>query len=55
MTELLSTLSEAATWFLSQAATVGETIVSTPFLLVSCVVPILGGAFGLFFRLMRRS
>lgn len=55
MTELLSTLTEAGTWFMTQATTVGETIVKTPFLLVSYVVPIIGGAFGLFFRLMRRS
>lgn len=55
MTEMLSTLTEAGAWFMTQASTVGKTIVETPFLLVSCVVPILGGAFGLFFRLMRRS
>lgn len=55
MTDFLSMIGEGATWILSQAGTVGETIVKTPVLAISLVVPILGGAVGLFMRLLRRG
>lgn len=50
MTTFLSSMTEIATWFFSQAAKVGETVVSTPLLLVGVSLSIIGGAIGLFFR-----
>ena len=50
MTTFLSSMTEIATWFFSQAAKVGETVVSTPLLLVGVSLSIIGGAVGLFFR-----
>ena len=50
MTTFLSSLTEVATWFFGQAAKVGETVVSTPLLLVGVSLSIIGGAIGLFFR-----
>lgn len=54
MGSFLSMIGEGATWLLDQAATIGSTIVSTPVLAISLVVPILGGAVGLFMRLLRK-
>ena len=50
MTEFLASMTEIATWFFGQAAKVGETVVSTPLLLVGVSLSIIGGAVGLFFR-----
>lgn len=55
MTTFLSSLSEGATWVLSQAETIGEKIVNTPVLLIGLVVPILGGAIGIFCRLLKHN
>ncbi len=52
MTEFLSMIGEGATWVMSQATTIGTTIVNTPVLAIGLVVPILGGAVGLFTRLL---
>ena len=49
----LAMIGEGATWVMNQATTIGQTIVSTPVLAISLVVPILGGAVGLFTRLLR--
>lgn len=54
MTDFLSMIGEGATWILNQATTIGTTIVNTPVLAISLVVPILGGAVGLFMRLLKR-
>lgn len=51
----LSMIGEGAAWIMGQAATIGTTIVNTPVLAISLVVPILGGAVGLFMRLLRRG
>ena len=53
MGTFLAMISEAATWVMNQATTIGQTIVSTPVLAIALVVPILGGAVGLFTRLLR--
>lgn len=53
MTEFLAMISEGATWVINQATTIGQTIVSTPVLAISLVVPLVGGAVGLFMRLLR--
>ena len=50
MSTFLSSMTEIATWFFGQAAKVGETVVSTPLLLVGVSLTIIGGAVGLFFR-----
>ena len=50
MTEFLASMTEIATWFFSQAANVGQTVVGTPLLLVGVSLSIIGGAVGLFFR-----
>lgn len=54
MAAFLEMIGEGATWILGQAATIGTTIVDTPVLAISLVVPILGGAVGLFMRLLKR-
>lgn len=54
MGSFLSMIGEGATWVLDQAATIGQTIVDTPVLAIGLVVPIVGGAVGLFMRLLRR-
>ncbi len=53
MGAFLAMIGEGATWVMNQATTIGKTIVSTPVLAISLVVPILGGAVGLFTRLLR--
>lgn len=53
MGTFLAMIGEAATWVMNQATTIGQTIVSTPVLAIALVVPILGGAVGLFTRLLR--
>lgn len=53
MGTFLAMICEAATWVMNQATTIGQTIVSTPVLAIALVVPILGGAVGLFTRLLR--
>lgn len=53
MGAFLAMIGEGATWVMNQATTIGQTIVSTPVLAISLVVPILGGAVGLFTRLLR--
>ena len=50
----LPMIGEGATWIMTQAGNIGNTIVNTPVLAISLVVPILGGAVGLFMRLLRR-
>lgn len=55
MSSFLSMIGEGASWIMNQAATIGTTIVNTPVLAISLVVPILGGAVGLFMRLLRRG
>ena len=55
MGSFLSMIGEGATWIMGQAGTIGTTIVNTPVLAISLVVPILGGAVGLFMRLLRRG
>ena len=52
MTEFLSMIGEGATWVMSQATTIVSTIVNPPVLAIGLVVPILGGAVGLFTRLL---
>lgn len=53
MGTFLAMIGEAATWVMNQATTIGQTIVSIPVLAIALVVPILGGAVGLFTRLLR--
>lgn len=53
MTEFLAMISEGATWIMTQATGIGKTIVDTPVLAISLVVPILGGAVGIFKRLLK--
>lgn len=53
MGTFLAMIGEGATWVMNQATTIGQTIVSTPVLAIALVVPILGGAVGLFTRLLR--
>lgn len=52
MTSFLTMIGEGATWIMQQAASIGQTIVDTPVLAISLVVPILGGAIGIFTRLL---
>lgn len=51
----LETMSEVATWIFGQIGTIGSTIMNTPFLLVSTGVFLLGGAIGIFGRLLHKS
>lgn len=53
MSSFLSMIGEGATWIMTQAQSIGTTIVNTPVLAISLVVPILGGAIGIFVRLLR--
>lgn len=55
MTAFLSMISEGATWIMTQATSIGQTIVNTPVLAISLVTPLLGGAIGIFCRLLRHS
>ena len=53
MGSFLTMIGEGATWIMNQATSIGQTIVSTPVLAISLVVPLLGGAIGIFSRLLR--
>ncbi|MCM1309227.1 MAG: hypothetical protein NC223_11560 [Butyrivibrio sp.] len=53
MSSFLSMIGEGASWIMTQAQSIGNTIVNTPVLAISLVVPILGGAIGIFVRLLR--
>ena len=53
MGTFIAMIGEDAPWVMNQATTIGQTIVSTPVLAIALVVPILGGAVGLFTRLLR--
>ena len=55
MTEFLATMSEIATWVFGQVGTVGETIMNTPFLLVTTGVMLVGAAIGIFGRLLSKN
>lgn len=53
MGTFLTMIGEGATWIMNQATSIGQTIVSTPVLAIALVVPILGGAVGIFKRLLK--
>lgn len=53
MGTFLAMIGEGATWIMNQATGIGKTIVSTPVLAIALVVPILGGAVGIFKRLLK--
>lgn len=53
MGTFLTMIGEGATWIMNQATSIGHTIVSTPVLAIALVVPILGGAVGIFKRLLK--
>lgn len=53
MGTFLTMIGEGATWIMNQATGIGKTIVSTPVLAIALVVPILGGAVGIFKRLLK--
>ena len=53
MGTFLSMIGEGAAWIMNQATSIGQTIVSTPVLAIALVVPILGGAVGIFKRLLK--
>ena len=55
MTSFLSTMSEIATWIWGQITTIGETIMGTPYLLVTTGFLLVGGAIGIFGRLLKKS
>lgn len=55
MTAFLSTMSEVSTWIFGQITTVGQTIMDTPFLLVTTGVMLVGAAIGIFGRLLHKS
>ena len=55
MTAFLSTMSEIATWIFGQITTIGSTIMTTPFLLVTTGVMLVGAAIGVFGRLLHKS
>ena len=55
MTEFLGTMSEIATWIFGQVTTVGETIMETPYLLVTTGFLLVGGAIGIFGRLLSKN
>lgn len=55
LAQLLSSAGEVATWIFGQVATVGETIVSTPILMVTMGFLLLGGAIGIFGRLLSKN
>ena len=54
MSNFLETMSEVATWIFGQIGTVGETIMNTPFLLVTTGVMLVGAAVGIFGRLLAK-
>ena len=51
----LETMSEISTWIFGQIGTIGSTIMSTPFLLVTTGFLLVGGAIGIFGRLLKKS
>ena len=55
MTEFLGTMSEIATWIFGQVTTVGQTIMDTPYLLVTTGFLLVGGAIGIFGRLLSKN
>lgn len=55
MTTFLSTMGEVATWIFDKVGTVGQTIMDTPYLLVTTGVMLTGAAIGIFGRLLRKS
>lgn len=55
MTEFLATMSEIATWIFGQVTVVGETIMETPYLLVTTGFLLVGGAIGIFGRLLSKN
>lgn len=55
MGTFLATMSEVATWIFGQVTTVGETIMDTPYLLVTTGVMLVGAAIGIFGRLLSRG
>ena len=54
MSNFLGTMSEVATWIFDQVGTVGETIMETPFFLVTTGVMLVGAAVGIFGRLLAK-
>lgn len=55
MSELLTQLGSVATSVLSQVSSVASTIVGTPILLMTTGILFLGGAVGIFGRLLSKS
>lgn len=55
MGNFLTMIGGGATWIMNQATSIGQTIVNTPVLAISLVVPLIGGAIGIFCRLLRHS
>ena len=55
MTQLISTLGEVATGIFDQVGTVVDTIVSNPLLLFTTGFLFVGGAVGIFGRLLSRN
>lgn len=53
MSQFLTTMSEVAEWLFGQVSTVGETIMGTPYLLVGTGIFLVGGAIGIFSRLLK--
>ena len=54
MTGFLGTMSEVATWIFGQVTKVGETIMSTPYLLVGTGIFFFFFAIGIFGRLLSK-
>lgn len=55
LTGLLADASEIATWIFGQITTVGQTIASTPILMITMGFLLLGGAIGIFGRLLSKN
>ena len=55
MSTFLESMGTVATWLFGQVKTVGETIVSTPFLLASTGIFFVGAAIGIFGRLLKKG
>lgn len=55
MTALLSSLAEVVTQMLTWVSSVASTIVSTPILLLTTGILVLGGAIGIFGRLLSKN
>lgn len=55
LASLLSDASSIATWIFGQVATVAETIVSTPILMITVGFLLVGGAIGIFGRLLSKN